>query len=344
MSEKTKSVDKVAIAIKKIEDSVVDIFSSDNFKNYLKTMSKFHNYSFGNQILIRLQKPDASLVAGFAAWKNAHNRHVNKGEKGIAILAPTIYKKKAEVEKQDEFGNKIINPKTQKPETEIKEVSYTSFRVVNVFDISQTSGEPLPSLNVEKLQGESELSKTVLSSVREMASEFNVVIGYADPDDSTIKRGANGYYSPIENIIVVNGDLSPDQQVKTIIHEIAHSVLHGDPACKISREDKEIQAESTAFVVCEHFGLDSGQYSFNYVAGWAQNKKPEELKKVLQSIHDSAQDIINRLEPIINEKTKQLLETKEQEQSAKAIAENFNVGNVGNSVASIKKKNYYDER
>lgn len=342
MAENNKN-DKVAAAFKKIEDNVQNIFQSDAYKNYLSAMSKFYNYSLNNTILIALQKPDATLVAGFNAWKKNFNRDVNKGEKGIAILAPCPFKKKIITEKKDEWGETVLNPDTGKPEMEEKQVEYLSYRVVYVFDVKQTSGEPIPSLSIDKLQGESDIAKTLFSSVRELASEFDVNISYADKDDPTIKSGANGYYNKLTRSIVVDPTMPLNQQAKTMIHEIAHSVLHSDMSNNLPRDSKEIQAESVAFAVMDHFGLDTSSYSFKYVAIWAQDKTPEELKTVLNAVQKDTQEIISKIEPIFAEKQKEVQAIKQNEENvavAVGLTEEsfFSKSNVNASSVNITQK------
>lgn len=341
MTENKKN-DKVAAAFKKIEDNVQNIFNSDTFKSYLSAMSKFYNYSLNNTILIAMQNPQATLVAGFNAWKKNFNREVNKGEKGIAILAPCRYKRKIEEEKKDEWGETVVNSSTGKPEMEEKEVEYISFRVVYVFDVSQTSGEPIPTFDIDKLQGESDIAKTLFSSIRELSSEFDVTISFAAPNDPTIGQGANGYFNKANRFIVVDPTMSLNQQAKTLVHELAHAALHSDDKNNLSREAKEIQAESVAFAVMDHFGLDTSNYSFKYVAAWSQNKTPEELKNVLNSIQQNTQTIISKIEPIFKEKQKEAQAVKQAEEnvvSAVGMTESsfFSQSNINNSSVNVTK-------
>lgn len=291
-------------AFKTIEEKVPQVFTSDGYKEYLNTMSKFHNYSINNQILIATQKPEATLVAGFNAWKDLE-RSVNKGEKGIMILAPAPYKYHKEVDKVDEHGNAVKNDKGE-TEKEYKEYQAMSYKPVYVFDISQTSGKELALNFVKALDGNSKEARDLLEAV-ESVSDFS--INYVSKeDDLTLARGAKGYFSHLTEEITINKDLSLDQKAKTLIHEFAHGILHNDDNSK-SKEQKEIEAESVAYAVSNYFGLDTSDYSFNYVASWAAGKETEELKGILTNIQKATDDIINKVEDAyiaIKEKNKDL--------------------------------------
>lgn len=306
---KEENEKKVEIAMKKIQEGVKNVFSSDNFKNYLKFMSKFHNYSLNNSMLIMLQKPEASLVAGFNKWKTDFNRHVNAGEKGISILAPCPYKNKKMIDKTDEFGDVIIDPKTGKPEQEEQHVSALYFKVVTVFDISQTTGDPVPEL-ISELKGSNDNAKELFSAIREVSDcSFAIV---SEKDDDTLRKGAKGYYNKLTNMIVIKEELSDIHKVKTALHEYAHSQFHNVNEEDKSREQKEIEAESTAFVLSEHFGIDTSDYSFPYVATWGQGKNDDELKDILQNITSRVSKLIEKIEPVYQ---KRLELNKEKEQN-----------------------------
>ncbi|MEG0852937.1 MAG: ArdC family protein, partial [Angelakisella sp.] len=268
--------ERMAELTQKLEQGVKDVFSSDRYRDYLNTMSKFHRYSFRNSILIHLQKPDATYVAGFNAWKTME-RSVSKGEKGIQILAPAPYKKTVMVT-QDERGNPL-------PEPEEKEVTVTAFRPAYVFDVSQTQGKELPRL-VTQLAGQVVDYDKLLHGLWEAAP---CPVAFED-----IKSNANGYYQPEENRIAIKMGMSQEQTIKTTIHEIAHAKFeHG---IETDRQMAEVQAESVAYVVCQHFGIDSSQYSFGYVASWSQGKDSSILKDCLASIQTVAKDIIGDVE------------------------------------------------
>ena len=276
----------------KLEQGIKDVYESDRYKNYLAVMSKFHSYSFRNSLLIMLQKPDATHVAGFNAWKNTFNRYVNKGEKGLQILAPTPFRVKVEMEK--------IDPKTQtpaldtsgKPVTELVEITKPAFRPIYVFDISQTSGEPLPQLITELIGNVSQYHAFFesLKSVSPFPMQFE-----------DIQSGAKGYCDPVNQKIAIKTGMSEIQTIKTAIHEITHSDLHADPV-NLSfgegkdRRTKEVEAESVAFVVCSHYGIDTSDYSFAYVAGWSSNRELNELKSSLDTIQKQAADLIDRID------------------------------------------------
>ena len=248
----------------RLETGIQQLFDSDRYKAYLTTMAKFHNYSFNNTLLIAMQ--GGQLVAGFNKWKDTFHRTVKKGEKGIKILAPAPYKVKQKMEKLDEQGKPILD-KDGKPLTEEKTVQIPAFKVVSVFDVSQTEGEPLPSIAVDELSGSVQDYQDFFKAL-EQASP--VPIGFED-----IEGGAHGYFHLLDNRIAIQEGMSQLQTIKTAIHEIAHAKLHAidpnDPE-QTNRPDsrtREVQAESVAYAVCQHYGLDTSEYSFGYVAGWS---------------------------------------------------------------------------
>ena len=264
----------------KLEQGVKDIFESDNYKNYLLTMSKFYSYSVNNSILINMQKPGASLVAGFRKWEEM-GRHVCKGAKSIKILAPCIYKKEKETDTNDGDNDK---PKES-------EKVLTGFRVVSVFDVSQTEGEPLPSL-VHTLDGTVEGYSDFIEALRQFSS--------APISFENIAGSANGYYSNADKRIVIEKDMSEQMHCKTGIHEVVHSLLHDkDNGIEkdVDRNTMEVQAESTAFVVCQYYGLcDTSDYSFGYIAGWSKDKSLTELRTSLETIRQTADTIIKGID------------------------------------------------
>lgn len=308
--------DRVNQAFEMIEQGVKDVFSSDNFKNYLSFLSKFHTYSLNNMILIMSQYPEATLVAGYNSWLKNFNRHVNKGEKAIKILAPYEVKNTYLVDKRDENGNVILdeNGNHAKEEQERKTVS---FMVVNVFDVAQTSGDPLPELGNKELSGTSKEIRLLIESIQEVCTipvEFKEAAG-----DSVLMNGAKGYYDKIADKIVVNSSMEDKQILKTLVHEYAHSLLHKNTEKNPSQ--KEIEAESLAYVICDHFGIDTGDYSFTYVAAYASDEY-KQLKQILLDIHTSAHEIIERIEPVYEQK---LLENFEIEiyPSSDLMKENY---------------------
>mgnify|MGYP002511090405 CR=1 FL=1 len=264
----------------KLEQGIKELFESENYINYLKCMSRFTDYSFNNTILISMQRPNSSLVAGFRKW-NEFNRYVRKGEKGIKILAPCIYK----AEKEDGDNGTEKSNKDDAEERVLK-----GFRVVHVFDISQTEGEELPTITHEldgTVEGYSDFM-TALKQISPAPIEFKKIEG-----------SANGYYHLTDKNIVIDTGMSEMMNCKTTIHEIAHAILHNqdDGAEKdVDRHTKEVQAESTAFVVCQYYGLDVSDYSFGYIAGWSSGKDAKELKASLDTIRQTADKIIKGID------------------------------------------------
>ena len=275
----------------RLETGIQELFDSDRYKAYLTTMAKFHNYSFNNTLLIAMQ--GGQLVAGFNKWKDTFHRTVKKGEKGIKILAPAPYKVKQKMEKRDEQGKPILD-KDGKPLTEEKTVQIPAFKVVSVFDVSQTEGEPLPSIAVNELSGSVQDYQDFFKAL-EQASP--VPIGFED-----IEGGAHGYFHLLDNRIAIQEGMSQLQTIKTAIHEIAHAKLHTiDPNTpeQSNRPDsrtREVQAESVAYAVCQHYGLDTSEYSFGYVAGWSSGRELAELKASLEIIRSAAHELISALD------------------------------------------------
>lgn len=272
-----------------IEQGVKDVYDSQNYQDYLRFLSKFHNYSLNNTILILMQRPDASFVAGYQAWKTRFNRQVNKGEKGIQILAPYEIKVDQMVDRFDEQGNKLFDVNGN-PLKESRKISVRRFRMVTVFDISQTDGQPVPSL-MQELKGSSNNAKALIKTIQEISAipiEFKT-----SENDEILQSGAKGYYSHTYDMIVVNDELEDIHKAKTLVHEYCHSLLHKDS--DKSHEQKEIEAESLAFVICDHFGIDTSEYSFSYVAAYSGNNA-QLLKDTLGNIQKFSHDLISKLE------------------------------------------------
>ena len=296
----------------KLEKGVKDIFSSDNFKDYLNFCAKLPRYSVNNQILIMMQKPDATRCQSFTNWKEV-NRHVRKGEKGIRILAPAPYKMQKEQEKVDASGKTVLD-KDGEPVKETVEVTINAFKPVSTFDVSQTEGEPIPSPGVDELTGSVEGYETLLAAIKEVVP---VPISFEQIDS-----GAKGFYHLEENRIVVQEGMSEAQTVKTLLHEASHQALHSKEAMdsageKKSKNQKETEAESVAYVVCQHYGIDTSDYSFPYVATWSADKEVPELKASLDTIRRTASELIVK----IDEKVQTLTTVKEMDQFMEAHGE-----------------------
>lgn len=282
LTENTSKNDKVKALLEQASEGAKEVFTSERYINYLSTMSKFHQYSFRNILLIYLQNPDASLVAGYRAWQDKFGRQVKKGEKGIKILGFTPYKKEITVEtgEKDENGE---------PKTEVVEKEIPAFTPVSVFDISQTEGKEL-SLTTD-LTVQVENSEKFISALVEVST---VPVEFED-----IKRyGVKGFFSPQDSKIIVRSELPAAQTIKTLVHEITHSELHNDadPDLIRDRHTEEIEAESTAFVVCSHFGIDTSEYSFPYLAAWSKNHDLKEMENSLNVIQNQASSLISRIE------------------------------------------------
>lgn len=273
----------------KLEKGLESLFQSDNYRDYLNTMSKFHNYSFNNNLLITMQRPDATYVAGYQSWQKNFGRQVGKGEKAIKIIAPSPYKKIEETPLLDKNGNQMIGL-DGKPMTEKVEHIMPGFRVTSVFDVSQTSGAQLPDI-CKQLDG----SVIGYQDLQEAISRYSPVPIIYDE----VTSGANGFYSSESKSITVKIGMSEAQTLKTSVHEVAHSILHDkDNGTKPHADSrtKEVQAESVAYTVCKHYGLDTSDYSFGYVAGWSSDKDMKELKASMETIQNTARDMINGID------------------------------------------------
>lgn len=288
----------------KLEQGVSEVFSSDNYKQFLDTMAKFPRYSVNNNILIMMQKPDAQMCQSFTGWKEM-GRFVKKGEKGIKILAPVPYTIQREQTKLDDRGNPMMD-KDGEPIMESVEIKVNAFKVVSTFDVSQTDGKELPTLGVDELTGGVDGYGTFLEALKEVCP---VPMTFEN-----IEGGAKGFYSQTEKRIAIQEGMSEAQTVKTAIHEMAHQKLHAieNNGPKQTRGSKEVEAESVAYTVCQHYGIDTSDYSFSYVAGWSEGKEMPELKASLDTIRRAASEMITA----IDEKVEELVAQKTQEQIA----------------------------
>ena len=313
-----KNAQQVREITDKLEQGIKELFESERFKEYLRTMSKFYNYSFNNTLLIAMQKPEATYVTGYTSWQRNFDRQVMKGEKGIKILAPAPYKTQEEREKIDPVTQKPVIGADGNAVTETVEVLRPAFKVVSVFDVSQTDGKELPDIIVDELKGTVENYEAFFDALKQ---ESPVPISFED-----IPGGAKGFFSPVESRIAIQEGMSEIQTVKTAIHEIAHAKLHAfkpdekaAPEDKKDRHTKEVEAESVAYTVCQRYGIETSDYSFGYIAGWSSGKETKELKSSLDTIRKTAAEMIEG----IDAKLKVLLAEKAQsaEKEAEAAVE-----------------------
>ena len=307
-----KPAEKLKEITDRLEQGITELFDSERYREYLRVMSKFHNYSFNNTLLIAMQKPDASLVAGFSAWKNNFGRNVIKGQKGIKIIAPSPYKVKQEMKKIDPHTQQPIIGKDGKPVTEEKEITIPAYKVVSVFDVSQTEGRELPDIAVDELTGDVERYRDFFAALEKTSP---VPIGFEQ-----IPGSSHGYYHLEDKRIAIDEGMSEIQTLKTAIHEIAHAKLHdidlnapeNEQQPRIDRRTREVEAESVAYTVCQHYGLDTSDYSFGYVAGWSSGRELSELKSSLETIRSAAAEIINSIDETLAELSK----AQDKEQTA----------------------------
>lgn len=321
MAESKTEKQKVQEITEKLEQGIKELFESEKYKNYLNTMSKFHNYSFNNTMLIAMQKPDATLVAGFKAWQKNFDRHVKKGEKGIRILAPAPYKIKEEQEKLNPVTGEIMLDKNGMPITEEVEIKIPAFRVVPVFDVSQTDGKELPDIGVNELSGSVEDYEDFMQALTEVSP---VPITYED-----IEGEAKGYFHTTDHRIAIQEGMSQSQTIKTAIHEVVHAKLHDrernqdiDAVLDKDRNTKEVEAESVAYTVCQHFGIDTSDYSFGYIARWSSDRDMKELKSSLDTIRKTASELITGIEDRLAELQKDRAVEQKQKQELKESTAN----------------------
>lgn len=282
--EKKAKLDAVT---KKLEEGIRNVFSSEEYRKWLSVMDNFHNYSANNLVLIMAQCPEATHVAGIKTW-NEMGRKVKKGEKSLSILAPSLYKK--EEEEKDSHGKTVFDENGEPKKKVVSRIG--GFYPVSVFDISQTEGEDLPTIGVSELEGSVDKYFTLYDSLTHICP---VPILTED-----IKSGAKGYFDSTNGRIVLNRGMSKKQNIKTLIHEMAHQKLH-DGSASILPATREVQAESVAFAVCQHFGIDTSEYSFGYIAGWSKDKELKELEDSLQTIKDTALEMIDAIEERIEQ-------------------------------------------
>ena len=318
MAEYGKSNDRLKEITDRLEQGIQDLFNSERYAAYLKTMSKFYNYSFNNTLLIALQRPNATLVAGYNTWQDNFKRNVRRGERGIKILAPCPIKRQVEMEKIDPVTQRPAIGPDGKPGTETMEVTIPAFKVATVFDVSQTEGEPLPALGIDELTGSVEQYPDFFEALKR-GSPLPI-------DFEKIASGAKGYCNFAEQHIAIQEGMGEVQTVKTAIHEITHARLHDihrekekdiPPEQRKDRNTREVEAESVAYAVCQHYGIETSDYSFGYIAGWSNGRETKELKASLELIRSTAAGLITD----IDDNFRELVQTRAQGTSELTYAE-----------------------
>ena len=327
IESREKQAEQLKAVTDQLEKGVVEVFQSDKYKQFLDTMAKFPRYSVNNSILIMMQRPDARLCQSYTGWKEL-GRYVKKGEKGISILAPAPYKVEREQTKLDSKGRPVLDADGE-PVKEKVEVTIRAFKVVKTFDLAQTDGKELPSMGPNELVGSIEGYPNLLKALQEISP---VPISFEQIDS-----GAKGFYHQEDKRIAVQDGMSEIQTIKTILHEMAHQKLHDKdnvPEAKsLSKNNVEQEAESVAYVVCQHYGIDTSDYSFSYVAGWSEGKEISELKSSLDKIRQTAAEFISQ----IDEKMEVLMAVREQTQEVPK-AENPELQQVVNKVLNNLEK------
>ena len=319
MADNNTEKQRVQELTNKLEQELQDLFNSDSYRNYLSTMSKFHNYSFNNTLLIAMQKRDATLVAGYKAWQKNFERHVNKGEKAIRILAPAPYKIKEERDKIDPVTQELLLDKDGNPQKEEVEITIPAFRAVSVFDLSQTDGKPIPELTAKELLSDVEGYQDMIRAV-EAISPVPIEL-------EEIAGDSKGYYDREAKRIAVQENMSESQTLKTMIHEVAHSKLHSkeveqDEQMRKDRNTKEVEAESVAYTVCQHFGVDTSDYSFGYIAGWSSGRDTKELRSSMDTIWRTASELITGIEEQLQELQRDREVSQEQTKESILLIQN----------------------
>ena len=319
MADNNTEKQRVQELTDKLEQGLQDLFNSDSYRNYLSTMSKFHNYSFNNTLLIAMQKPDATLVAGYKAWQKNFERHVNKGEKAIRILAPAPYKIKEERDKIDPVTQELLLDKDGNPQKEEVEITIPAFRAVSVFDVAQTDGKPIPELAAKELLSDVEGYQDMIRAV-EAISPVPIEL-------EEIAGDSKGYYDREAKRIAVQENMSESQTLKTMIHEVAHSKLHSkeveqDEQMRKDRNTKEVEAESIAYTVCQHFGVDTSDYSFGYIAGWSSGRDTQELRASMDTIRRTASELITGIEEQLQELQRNREVSQEQTKESILLIQN----------------------
>ncbi len=317
MADARTEKQKVKEITDRLEEGLKELFEGEKYKSYLNTMSKFHNYSANNIQLIEMQCPEATYVAGYKKWQKEFERHVNKGERGIRILAPAPYKIKEEQEKIDPVTNEPVLDRDGMPVIEEVEIKIPAFRVVTVFDYSQTDGKELPGLGVSELHGNVERYQDFMEALNRVSP---VPIRYEG-----MEGDRKGYFIDLNRPIAIKEGMSETQTAKTGVHEVAHAKLHAkeieqETGTIKDRETKEVEAESIAYTVCQHFGIDTSDYSFGYIAGWSSGKEMPELKSSLDTIRRTSSELIKGIETQLLEIEKERAAEQAQEDMILLVA------------------------
>lgn len=323
--EKKKQLQEIT---EKLESGIRELQSSEAYRHYLDVMGRFHHYSMSNCILIAMQNPEARLVAGYAAWEKKFGRHVKRGEKGIKIIAPAPYSVSKQRTKTDPLTGKILLNQNGKPQKEMVDVMVPNFKVTTVFDVKQTEGKELPHL-VHELKADVNNYQQIMSAIRKISP---VPIEFSDMPGSTAK----GYYDQVEKKIVIRDGMSGVQTIKTAAHELSHALLHDKDTGSqkdqmLDRRVKEVEAESVAYVVCQHFGIDTSDYSFAYVESWSRDQELSDLKASLNVIQKTAGKIIDGIEEKCKEHDRSQVETMVQKLAEQLSLDSSQSKTIGRS-------------
>lgn len=331
MAEKQTNKDRMREIVDSIENGIKELFESDKYRKYLATMSRFHRYSVNNTMLIYMQRPDATHVAGFNKWRDQFGRNVLKGEKGIRIIAPTPYKKKVEEIKTDPETNAPVLDADGKAIIEEKEIRIPMFKVVSVFDVSQTAGKPLPQLAAD-LSGNVQQYEVFMEALRR-ASPVPIEI-------KPVAHDTDGFFSIKAQSITIRAGMSEVQTVCAAVHEIAHAKLHdyehmtelADDGETIlvpgekSRNTEEVEAESISYAVCQYYGIETGENSFGYIATWSKGKELKELRASLETINKTASELITDIDRHFAEICRERgISVEKSEQAESQLKENSNM-------------------
>ena len=316
MKERKDQNEKIKELTEKLQAGIQELHDSEKYRDYLRTMAKFHHYSFNNSLLIWAQRPDATAVAGYRAWQTKFGRTVNPGAKGIMIYAPSSYKRTLREVVTDADGNPVLDKDGNKVTREV-ERTFPNFKISYCFAYEDTSGKPLPSI-VSILDKDVDNYDSVMDALRKISP--------APIRFDSVGGGANGYYDLVNREIVIKDTLPQAQKIKTAVHEVAHSILHDKIDgldLEATKREMEVSAESVAFVVCSWLGLDTSEYSFGYVGGWSAGKELKELQQKMEKIRTTASMIISGIDGELMQQVivpEEIEEEREMLQSVTVVA------------------------